>query len=94
MSFSGGVVENGLFAKKGISLVVDILHDLGSGATVLHAERACCWPINVLVVEVRDVVCIISAARWQLVLLVVRIALQGRNIIKRGQLRLLLIYRL
>ena len=82
MSFRGGIVEIRLFAKKGISLVVDILHNLGPSATVLYAERAISLSVKMLVIEVGDIVCIICSARWQLVLLVIGIALQSRNIVE------------
>ena len=94
MSFRGGVVEICLFAKKCISLVVDILHNLGPSATVLNAERSISLSVKMLVIKVGDIVCIICSTRRQLVLLVIGIALQSRNIVEAYLLRLLLIYRL
>ena len=94
MSFRGGVVELCLFAKKCISLVVDILHNLGPSATVLNAERSISLSVKMLVIKVGDIVCIICSTRRQLVLLVIGIALQSRNIVEAYLLRLLLIYRL
>ena len=94
VTFRSRIVEIRLFAEKGISLVVDILHNLGPSATVLNAERSMSLSVKMLVVEVGDIVCIICPARWQLVLLVIRIALQSRNIVEAYLLGLLLIYRL
>lgn len=94
VSFRSCIVKIRLFAEKCISLVVDILHNLGPSATVLNAERTMSLSVKMLVIEVGDIVCIICSARWQLVLLVIGITLQSSNIVEAYLLGLLLIYRL
>ena len=89
-------IENAcLFAEEGISLVVDVLHNLGPRSSVLHSERSACRTKKVLIVEIRHIACIICSAGRQLMLLQGQITLERCDIIEAilGT-SLLIIYRL
>ena len=71
MALLGSIINDiGLLAKKGITLIIDILDNLRPSSAILYSERVVLLLVMMLAIKVGDIAGVIRATRWQLVFIV------------------------